>query len=389
MSRGDNLFKVREDEDRELLSEEMAKKFHRTVAQLLFLCKRARPDIETLISFLTTRVKQPDKDDWGKLRHGLMYLKGTLYMKRYLTADNLSNIVWWVDGSFGVHWDSRGHTGAMMSMGKGAIVNIARKHKMNVASSTESELVSIADVLGMILWCKYFMEAQGYTIESNLLYQDNKSTILLAKNGRMSAGKNSKHIKNRFFLITDKVAQGDLTIQHMGTKTMWADVNTKPVQGLLFRKFRHEMMGVPVEYDDDVERRNTHPMLMPKIENERLTIPETELLKEIAVLAPEKRKTNAKRIPKRGITRSGDSKSISPRTGATAKRRSVLGEDKYGPGSGPQWKTGGTRYPNLYKALLEEPSRIRRTKLLEDNSRAEVGDGRIIRRPARARIRNQ
>ena len=159
-----------------------------------------------------------------------------------------------------------------MSMGKGAIVNITRKHKMNLASSTESKLVSIADVLGMILWCKYFMEAQGYTIESNLLYQDNKSTILLAKNGRMSAGKNSRHIKNRCFLITDKVAQGDLSIQHKGTKDMWADVNTKPVQGLLFRKFRHEMMGVPVEYDDDVERRNTHPMLLPKIENERLTI---------------------------------------------------------------------------------------------------------------------
>ena len=50
----------------------------------MFLCKRARPDIETLVSFLTTRVTQPEKDDWGKLRHGLMYLKGTLYMKRYL-----------------------------------------------------------------------------------------------------------------------------------------------------------------------------------------------------------------------------------------------------------------------------------------------------------------
>ena len=125
----------------------------------------------------------------------------------------------------------------MMSMGKGAIVNISRKHKMNVASSTESELVSIADVLGMIMWCKYFMEAQGYTIENNILYQDNKSTILLAKNGRISAGKNSKHIKNRFFLITDKVAQRELEIRHMGTKSMWADVNTKQVKGALFRIF--------------------------------------------------------------------------------------------------------------------------------------------------------
>ena len=53
----DNLFTIRE-EDRELLSEEMAKQFHRTTAQLLFFCKLARPDVETLISFLTTRVKQ-------------------------------------------------------------------------------------------------------------------------------------------------------------------------------------------------------------------------------------------------------------------------------------------------------------------------------------------
>ena len=48
-----------------------------------------------------------------------------------------------------------------MSMGKGSIVNISRKHKMNVGSLKESEVISIADVLGMLLWCKYFMEAQG------------------------------------------------------------------------------------------------------------------------------------------------------------------------------------------------------------------------------------
>ena len=170
---------------------------------------------------------------------------------------------------------------------------------------------------------------------------------------------------------------------------MWADVNTKPVQGLLFRKFRHEMMGVPVKYDEDVKRKNTHPMRFPKIENERLTIPEAGLLKEIAVLAPAKRRPKAKKVSKRGITLGSEDKPISPRTGATAKQRSVLGDGKYGPGSGPQWKTRGTRYPNLYKALLEEPSRIRRKELLEDNSRAGVGDSHIMRRPARARIRNQ
>ena len=88
----DHLFMVRDEEDRKVLPEEQARQFHRTTAQLLFLCKRARPDIESLVSFLTSRVKQTDKDDWGKLIHGLMYPKGTPYMKRHLTTDLLNMI---------------------------------------------------------------------------------------------------------------------------------------------------------------------------------------------------------------------------------------------------------------------------------------------------------
>ena len=62
------LFEVREKDDpkKSCLPEEQARKFHRTVAQLLFLGGRARPDIKTAVSFLTTRVKKPDEDDWGK-----------------------------------------------------------------------------------------------------------------------------------------------------------------------------------------------------------------------------------------------------------------------------------------------------------------------------------
>ena len=168
-------------------------------------------------------------------------------------------------------------------------------------------------------------------------------------------------------------------------------MNTKPVQGLLFQKFRYEMMGVPGGYDDDVKRRNIHllPLLFHKIETERLTIPDNELLKEIAVLALTGWNTTTKKIPTRAIPWGSNSKMISPRTGAMTKRRSVLGDSKYRPGSGPQWKAGGNRYPNLYKALLEEPSVMRRKKLLGDSSRAEEDNGQIMRRPLRARIRNQ
>ena len=51
------------------VNEEMASQFHRATAQMLFLCLRARPDVQTAVSFFTTRVRSPDMDDWKKLRH--------------------------------------------------------------------------------------------------------------------------------------------------------------------------------------------------------------------------------------------------------------------------------------------------------------------------------
>ena len=67
------------------------------VAKLLFLCKEARPDIEPLVSFLTTRVKEIDEDDWGKPKHGIRYLKCTFYRKRHMNADSLNTIRWRLD----------------------------------------------------------------------------------------------------------------------------------------------------------------------------------------------------------------------------------------------------------------------------------------------------
>ena len=74
----DHLFTVRPDEEQKSLPEEQAQAFHRTTAQLLFLSQRTRPDTQTLVSFLTKRVRSPDEDDWSKLKRGIVYLKGTM-----------------------------------------------------------------------------------------------------------------------------------------------------------------------------------------------------------------------------------------------------------------------------------------------------------------------
>jgi hypothetical protein len=152
----DHLFRVRDPDEVEklgkYLSEEQAAHFHHTVAQLLFISSRVRRDIQTAVSFLTTRVKRPDEDDWGKLKRVLKYLKGTMHMKLRLTVQNIGTIRWWVDASYNAHDDCRGQTGAMMSLGEGAVVSKSTKQKLNVQSSSEGELVGIDDALPWILW---------------------------------------------------------------------------------------------------------------------------------------------------------------------------------------------------------------------------------------------
>jgi hypothetical protein len=47
------------------------------------------------------------------------------------------------------------------------------------------------------------MEAQGYQVQDNVLFQDSKSIILLEKNGKALSSKCMKHINIWYFFITD------------------------------------------------------------------------------------------------------------------------------------------------------------------------------------------
>jgi hypothetical protein len=127
----EHLFKVRDESETQLLPEEQAQDFHHAMAQLLFLSSRVRRDIQTAVAFLCTRVKQPDEDNWGELKRVLKYLKGTRGLKLTLSVDDVSIIQWWVDASYAVHEDCGGHTGAMMSLGEGAVTSFSTKQKIN------------------------------------------------------------------------------------------------------------------------------------------------------------------------------------------------------------------------------------------------------------------
>jgi hypothetical protein len=226
------------------LDKKQSETLHTWVAKALFACKRARPDIHTATTLLCTRVRAPNQDDWKKLIRLLEYLNGSREDVLTLGVDDVSVLKWYVDASFAVHPDFKSHTGACVTYGTGAPINMSRKQKLNTRSSTEAELVATDDAVNMILWTKLFLEEQGYNISQNILYQDNKSAILLEKNGKKSSSKRTRALNIRYFYLTDQAEKGNVLIEYCPTGEMIADYMTKPLQGQQFEKFKSLIMGM-------------------------------------------------------------------------------------------------------------------------------------------------
>ena len=181
------------------------------------------------ISVLLTRVRNPSVDDWGKLVRYMQYVKWTRKDILTLSADNLHVLKWYVDASFAVHPDFKSHTGAVLTMGEGTLQSMSSKQNLNTRSSCESELVSTDDANTKIFWTKLFMEWQGYIIQRNILFQDNKSTILFIKNGRKSAGKRSRAINIRYFCCCRPTGVRQHTCRILSDKANACQSNDKAI----------------------------------------------------------------------------------------------------------------------------------------------------------------
>jgi hypothetical protein len=192
------------------------------------------PDSCTAIAFLTLRVREPDKDNWTKLVHLMRYIRGTCTMPQILSANVSGILKWWVDALFAVHPNMRGHSGGGLSLGRGFPIASSMKQKLNTRSSTETDIVGANDFMPAICWTRYFMKVQGYGVKYNVLFKDNKSSILLEKNGKASSSKCTKHISIRYLFITDLVKKEEVSVVWCPTGDMIEDFATKPLQGLYY-----------------------------------------------------------------------------------------------------------------------------------------------------------
>jgi hypothetical protein len=151
----------------------------------------------------------------------------------------------------------RSHTGAVLSLGQGALMPMSLKQKINTKSSTEAELVGVDDAMNFVEWIQLFVGEQIKSTNDDsvlkkigndvVIEQDNTSTIQLVNNGQASSTKRTRHINIRYFYVTSKIKDGKIRVIYHPTKQMVSDYLTKPLQGPFFRTDRNSIMG----HDED------------------------------------------------------------------------------------------------------------------------------------------
>ena len=129
-------------------------------------------------------------------------------------GDGVNKLEWFIDASFAVHPDFRSHTGITSGFGGclGSPINESLGQKLNANSSTKSESVAVHQGPPIVSWVKLFLEAQGCSIDENVVYQDNQSAILLEKNGKKLSSERTRHLNIRYFMVTDQVDEDDVSI---------------------------------------------------------------------------------------------------------------------------------------------------------------------------------
>jgi len=202
-----------------------AKKFHKIVAKLLFLCKRGRPDIALPVHYLCTRVKNPTDLDDQKLARVVGFMKNTIKHVRKISSEPFDRVKAYIDAAHAAHEDGYGHSGGVIMVGSTAVECITRKQKCVARDSTEAEMVALEGLALDVEWHNEWYKGQGYEMELPLIFQDNTSTITLVTKGGGKMRNKTMRVKQA--VILEGFKNGDYEFKYVPTEDMVADIYTK------------------------------------------------------------------------------------------------------------------------------------------------------------------
>jgi hypothetical protein len=238
-----------EDLREEHSAEEMAAmetEFRSMIGSLAFASVTIRWDIAYSVSVLSRYLMKPNRKVIAAARRVIQYLMTMRDLKIRWTSEedkvpaDKRNKLWGAaDASYASDVITRrSHGGYMLFLNGGCVSWKSGLQKMVTLSSCESEFVALCSAILEVRYLRQFLNELGHRQEEpTLLWEDNKAAIIVAEGETSSAGR-SKHIDVRFKHVAQSIREGVARVRYVSTKWNYADLMTKPLAKLEFKRLR-------------------------------------------------------------------------------------------------------------------------------------------------------
>ncbi|GKA21489.1 putative RNA-directed DNA polymerase, partial [Tanacetum coccineum] len=219
-------------------------KYRQVVGSLQYVTL-SRPDIAFAVNKVCQYMHAPTENHWSAVKRILRYLHGTVEHGMLIrrssgsTLQAFTDVLWkgnpdtsleaFSDADWAGDSDDRRSTGGFaIYLGSNLISWTARKQRTVSRSSTEAEYKALADTVAELTWLQALLHELGIRSSSTpILWCDNLGATYLSANPIFHA--RTKHVEIDYHFVREKVAQGDLRVQHISTHDQIADIFTKPL----------------------------------------------------------------------------------------------------------------------------------------------------------------
>lgn len=215
--------------------------YRQVVGALMFFMCNTRPDIAYAVSVVSRNLEHPTERDVLRVKRILRYLRGTTNHGLIYKIDLGKGIFdCYSDADHGGDSGTGRSTSGVLCLYSGAPISWMSQRQSSVAiSTTEAEIVAASEAAREIIWIKRLLAELGHLKSIHILQVDNEAAIRLAQNPEMH--RRTKHIRIRHFFVRELVTAEEIAIAKVDTENQLADILTKPLFSIRFRKLCNNM----------------------------------------------------------------------------------------------------------------------------------------------------
>ena len=212
--------------------------FQKAVGSLLYLSTKTRPDISYAVNSVAKYCVKPNINHWCAVKRIFRYLKGTINLGISYERNKIKDCSGYSDADWaGDNSDRKSTSGYCFSLNSGLISWRSNKQSCVALSTAEAELVALSSAAQEAVWLQKLLIELNYADEKPiLLFEDNQSTICLAKSNKSHS--KSKHMDIKYNFVKDMVNKNKVLLEYCPSSEMLADIFTKGLPSERFSRLR-------------------------------------------------------------------------------------------------------------------------------------------------------